>query len=196
MIARALERLLAYVGHLRSERRWRMLKGAGMSIGTGVRIPASTFVDTSHCYLISIGDGCTLGEECLLLAHDAQMDEFIDAARLGRIVIHERTYLGHRTVVLPGVEIGPRTVVLPNSVVMKTLPPDTVCAGNPATVVSTLEAYVEDRRVELEALPTLEEADFRARSLTERGRIELREALARGGYVRTPRLSRTGKPAP
>ena len=196
MIARVLERLLAYVGHLRSERRWRMLKGAGMSIGTGVRIPASTFVDTSHCYLISIGDGCTLGEECLLLAHDAQMDEFIDAARLGRIVIHERTHLGHRTVVLPGVEIGPRTVVLPNSVVMKTLPPDTVCAGNPATVVSTLEAYVEDRRVELEALPTLEEADFRARSLTERGRIELREALARGGYVRTPRLSRTGKPAP
>lgn len=146
MIIEALFRLARAVGEVRTRRRWSVLRSLGMKIGEGVELPASTWIDTPHCYLISIGDRCTFGEECFLLSHDAQMDEFLDAARLGRITVHEECHLGHRTTVLPGVDIGPRTVVLPNSVVMKTLPPDTVCGGNPARVLSSLSEYVDKLR--------------------------------------------------
>jgi acetyltransferase-like isoleucine patch superfamily enzyme len=59
----------------------------------------------------------------LILAHDAQMDEFLDAGRIGRVVIRSHSHIGARTVILPGVEIGPRTIVGANSVVSQSLPP-------------------------------------------------------------------------
>ena len=36
------------------------------------------------------------GEECFILAHDAQMDEFLDAARIGRVIIHQSCHIGSR----------------------------------------------------------------------------------------------------
>jgi carbonic anhydrase/acetyltransferase-like protein (isoleucine patch superfamily) len=130
----------------RTERRWALLRDLGMHIGSDVWLPASTWIDTEFCYLISIGDHCGFGEQCVILAHDAQMDEFIDAARIGRVMIHNSSHIGARTVILPGVEVGPRTIVGSNSVVNKTLPPDTVCGGNPARVICTLEEYLQKHR--------------------------------------------------
>jgi len=179
-----LDGILRRVARIRNERRLSVLKTAGLTVADDVSLPASTWIDDAHCYLIAIESGCTFGEECLLLAHDAQMDEFLDAARLGRVTIREGSHIGHRTTVLPGVEIGPRTVVLPNSVVMKSLPPETVCAGNPAKVVSTLEEYIAQRKADRLEVPTLDEADLAARSRTPRGRAELSQTLARGGYLR------------
>ncbi len=155
----------------------------GMSIADGVRLPDSTSVDASHCYLISIEKGCTFGEECFLLAHDAQMDEFLDAGRLGRIVIREGSHLGHRTMVLPGVEVGPRTIVLPNSLVTKALPPETLCGGSPAKVICTLDEYREEHREDRIGVPTLSPEDLEYKAKTPEGRDALREELRDGGYV-------------
>src|SRR2546423_6439431 len=120
------------IGRRRLARRWERLQSMGMRIGHNVWLPDSTWIDTSYCFLINIGDDCGFGEECVILAHDAQMDEFIDAARIGRVVIHNSCHVGTRCVILPGVEIGPRTIVGAGSVVTKSLPPDTVCVGDPA----------------------------------------------------------------
>ena len=117
----------------RLNRRWLNLRARGMQIGRDVNLPASTWIDTSHCFLISIGDHCGFGEECLILAHDAQMDEFLDAARIGRVMIHESCHIGARTIILAGVEIGPRTLVGAGSVVSKSFPPEHGVRGNPRT---------------------------------------------------------------
>jgi maltose O-acetyltransferase len=127
-------------------RRWQRLQKMGMRIGQNVWLPASTWIDTSYCFLISIGDDCGFGEECLILAHDAQMDEFLDAARVGRVAIHESSHIGARCVILPGVSIGPRTIVGAGSVITKSLPPDSVCAGNPAHVICSLDEYLTKHR--------------------------------------------------
>src|SRR5580693_6884698 len=87
--------------------------------------------------------GLHLGQQCLILAHDAQMDEFLDAGLIGKITIHESCHFGSRTVILPGVEVGPRTMVGANSVVSRSLPADTVCAGTPAKVICSLDEYLE-----------------------------------------------------
>ena len=164
----------------RIERRWARLRAMGMRIGGGTWLPDSTWVDTSHCFLISIGNDCGFGEECLILAHDAQMDEFLDVARIGRVIIHDSCHIGARTVVLPGVEIGPRTVVTAGSVVMRSLPPDTVCAGNPARPIMSLDDYLEKHRKRASELPRFPYDQYDIRALTPERRAELVAATADG----------------
>ena len=168
----------------RLERRWRILRAHGMHIGKNVNLPASTTIDESHCFLISIGDNCGFGEECHILAHDAQMDEYLNAARLGRVIIHPSCHIGARTVILAGVEIGPRTLVGANSVVSRTLPPNTVCAGSPAKVICSLDEYLDRHREALKTAPTFEYTTYTIDAITEEGKEEMRRALTeRDGYM-------------
>ena len=180
-LAALLRHTKASLDRARIERRWRALRAQGMHIGKDVWLPASTWIDNDYCFLISIGDHCGFGEECHILAHDAQMDEFLDAGRIGRIVIHPSCHVGARTIVLPGVEIGPRTIVGANSVVSKSLPPDTVCAGSPARVICTLEEYLEKHRRRLKESPRFPYAN---RFLTGEERASMKAALQKGdGYI-------------
>ena len=147
-----LSALKAKIERTRLEQRWYKLRQRGMHLGSDVWLPASTWIDPDYCFLISIGDHCGFGEECLILAHDAQMDEFLDAARIGQVTIHESCHIGARTVILPGVVIGPKTIVGANSVVTRSLPPDTVCAGNPAKVLCSLGDYLSKHRSRIAAV--------------------------------------------
>jgi maltose O-acetyltransferase len=182
-----------------------------MHIGEDVILSASLYIDVSHCHLISIGDHCGFGPECLILAHDAQMDEFLDAARIGRVVLHPSCHIGARTIILPGVELGPRTIVGAGSVVAKSLPPDTVCAGSPAKVLCTLDEYLERHRRKLDELETFEYMQYDIRFLNETRRRQMVSAVAErdayivggrsaelrgdGGTVRSP-WTRASTPAP
>jgi maltose O-acetyltransferase len=180
----ALYRAKARFDTYRVDRRWRRLRGLGMHIGEDVWLPASTWIDSSFCFLIHIGDHCGFGEECLILAHDAQMDEFLDAARIGRVVLHDSCHIGARSVILPGVEIGPRTIVGAHSVVSRSLPPDTVCAGSPAKVVCTLEEYLQKHRERIATGTQFPFATTDAGLLTDEMRREIVAAAARGAvYV-------------
>jgi maltose O-acetyltransferase len=106
------------------------------------------------------------------------MDEFLDAARIGRVIIHESCHIGARTMILAGVEIGPRTIVGAQSVVTRTLPPDTVCAGNPARVICTLEEYLAKHRQRIAASQCFPYLDY-DRHVTPERRAELVAAVAR-----------------
>ena len=164
----------------RLKRRLENLRAAGMSIGQGVNMPASTWIDASHAHLIHIGDWCGFGEQCLILAHDAQMSEFLDARLIDRVVLHESSHFGSRTVILPGVEVGPRTLVGANSVVSRSLPPDTVCAGAPARVLCTLDEYLDKHRARLASGPTFPWNDYNPDVLTAARRAEIVAAVQSG----------------
>lgn len=175
----------------RLQRRWERLREMGMHIGEGVNLPASTTIDSSHCFLISIGDWCGFGGDCMILAHDGQMDEFLDAGRIGRVVIHPHSHIGARSIILAGVEIGPRTIVGAGSVVSRSLPPDTVCAGNPAKVICTLDEYLERHRERIVRRPTFEYMDYDIRFLTPDRRAELVAAVGDGDAYLTGGFSAT-----
>lgn len=179
MLFEVASRIKARFDRKRVERRWAKLRAMGMRIGNGTWLPASTWIDTSHCFLISIGNHCGFGEECLILAHDAQMDEFLDIARIGRVVIHDSCHIGARTVVLAGVEIGPRTLVAAGSVVIQSLPPNTVCAGIPAKPIMSLDDYLEKHRKRAAELPTFPYEQYDVRALTPERRAELVAAVAK-----------------
>jgi maltose O-acetyltransferase len=164
----------------RLDRRWQRLKQLGMHIGEGVNLPASTNIDVSHCFLISIGDWCGFGADCVILAHEGQFDEFLDAGRIGRVTIHPHSHIGTRTVILPGVEIGPRTIVGANSLVTRSLPPDTVCAGSPARVLCSLDEYLDRHREALRRRPNFPYAEYDIQVLTPERRAEILAATADG----------------
>ena len=180
VLVRLLSSVRNRVDDARRRHRWTRLRELGMHIGNDVYLPDSTWIDTSHCYLIRIEDHCGFGEECLLLAHDAQMDEYLDAARIGRVTIRESSHIGARTIVLPGVEIGPRTVVGAGSVVSKSLPPNTVCAGNPAKVICTLDEYLAKQRERIATSPRFEYDRYDIGVLTAERRAEVVAACADG----------------
>ncbi|HEY3449808.1 MAG TPA: acyltransferase [Myxococcales bacterium] len=167
-----------------TRRRWARLRSLGMHIGANVNLPASVWVDTSHCHLISIGDECGFGEGVCILAHDALANQFLDATRIGRVVIRESCHIGARAVILPGVEIGPRSIVGANSVVTRSIPPGSVAAGNPARVLCTLEEYLARQRARLRRAPKFpfEQSDVRRMSPEERRKMFA--ALADGdGFI-------------
>jgi maltose O-acetyltransferase len=156
-----------------------------MHIGQDVLLPPSTWIDVPHCYLISIGDHTGFGEQCVLLAHDAQMDEYLDAARIGRILIHPSCHIGTRSIVLGGVEMGPRTIVGAGSVVSRPLPPDSVCAGSPAKVIGSLDDYLDRHRRQLEDRPGFDYRTYGLSVLAPERRREILSAVADGdAYIR------------
>jgi maltose O-acetyltransferase len=181
---RLLGKIRGRVERARLERRWAYLRALGMHIGPDVFLPPSTRIDVSHCFLISIGDHCGFGEECFILAHDAQMDEFLDAGRIGRVIIHDSCHIGSRTVILPGVEVGPRTIVGANSVIAKSLPPDTVCVGSPAKVICSLEEYLDRHRQQISIGPTFPYDRYSLQHLDAARRAELVAAVRdRDAYI-------------
>ena len=128
---------------------------------------------------LGIFDHCGFGGGCVILAHDAQMDEFLDAARVGRVIIHESCHIGTRTIILPGVEVGPRTIVGAGSVISRSLPADTVCAGSPAKVICTLSEYLDKHRRQMQSAPKFDWNEYVANVTPERS-AELVAAVRSG----------------
>src|SRR2546428_7246336 len=125
----AVDGRLAVVRARYNTERWQAL---GMRIGRDVVLPPSTSVDVSHCYLIAIGDRCSFGPQCLILAHDGQMDEFLDAGLAGRVVVGEGCRIGARCVILCKVEIGAGSIVQAVTVVAPLFAPGSLPDRCPA----------------------------------------------------------------
>jgi maltose O-acetyltransferase len=119
----------------------------GLRLGKNVDIIDTFFFDPSHCYLISIGDNCTICPGVRLIAHDASTKKFLGYTKLGKIEIRENCFIGDSTIILPGVTIGPNTIIGAGSVVTKNVLPNRVAAGNPAKTISTTDEYLNKIRM-------------------------------------------------
>jgi maltose O-acetyltransferase len=60
------------------------------------------------------------------------------------VLIGRNVFIGARSTVLKGVEIGDNSVVGAGSVVSSDVPPNVIAAGNPCVVIRTLEAAPEE----------------------------------------------------
>jgi maltose O-acetyltransferase len=118
------------------------LKRKGMRIGKNVDIIADFFFDPSHCFLISIGDNCTICPNVRLIAHDASTKKILGYTKIGKIEIRENSFIGDSAIVLPNVRIGPNSIVGAGSVVSRDIPANVVASGNPARVMGTTKDYL------------------------------------------------------
>jgi len=113
--------------------------------GHGARIVIGDDVGMSGCTVsaatsITIGDHVLLGSGCLITDSDSHPVDPVER-RLGGtavskpVVIEEDVFVGARAMILKGVTIGKGSVVGAGAVVTKSVPQDSIVAGNPAKIV-------------------------------------------------------------
>ncbi|MCQ5140773.1 acyltransferase [Enterocloster bolteae] len=138
---RKLLRKLIY--RIRGEYTIEQLKKLGLEIGENFDFQLGFELDPSHCWLISIGDNVTFGPHVQILAHDASTCKVNGYAKIGKVRIGNNVFIGAGSIILPNVIIGDNSVIGAGSVVTHSVSENTVVAGNPARVISTIQKFTE-----------------------------------------------------
>jgi acetyltransferase-like isoleucine patch superfamily enzyme len=103
----------------------------GMSIHPSAQISLSAKLDKTNPRGIIIGKRVVVTFGTTILAHDM-------SRRLRTTTtIHDDTFLGAHSIIMPGVSVGPRALVAAGSVVTRDVPPDTIVGGNPARIIKS-----------------------------------------------------------
>jgi maltose O-acetyltransferase len=137
-----IKKILVIINEKKRARYIRNLVARGLTLGRQVHIVDTFFFDPSHCFLISIGDNCTICPNVRLIAHDASTKNAMGYTKIAKIEIRENCFIGDSVTVLPGVTIGSNSIIGAGSVVTRSIPENSVAAGNPARVITTTEAYL------------------------------------------------------
>jgi acetyltransferase-like isoleucine patch superfamily enzyme len=126
--------------------------GQRVYISRGVTIGAVDRIEIGDCALI--GPGCYITD-----ANHQHDDPAVPVPEQGMLskgptVIEDNAWLGANVVVTSGVRIGARSIIGANSVVTRDIPPHSIAAGNPATVIATIKAHHVDAHSQ-STLPSL-----------------------------------------
>lgn len=100
-------------------------------------------------FLIEIGNDVTIAYGTALLTHDNSVIKLgINATDyFGRIKIGNSCFIGIKSILLPGVELGDYTIVGAGSVVTKSFPDgNVVICGNPARVICTVDEFRDKKK--------------------------------------------------
>lgn len=155
----------------------------GLTIGKNVEIISDFFFDPSHCFLINIGDNCTICPNVRLIAHDASTKKILGYTKIGKINIKENCFIGDSTIILPNVTIGPNSIIGAGSVVTKDVPPNMVAAGNPAKIIVSIDDYIKKIKTISQNKKVFGE-EYWIENLDESKRIEILRSIAESiGFI-------------
>ena len=110
-----------------------------------VAISGSTF--GSEPYLISIGNHVEISYDVNFITHDGGIwvarDQEPDLDVMATIQVGNNVFIGAKSIILPGANIGDDCVVGAGSVVRGEIPSGSVVAGVPAKVIKETNAYIK-----------------------------------------------------
>lgn len=115
----------------------------GTKIGQNVDISSMVFLDEAYPEFITIQDNVDIGPGTYIVVHDSSLRCIQKDLPLSvsKVCIEENVYIGTSVVILPGVTIGKNSIIAAGSVVTRDIPPNSVAAGDPARIISTLDEY-------------------------------------------------------
>lgn len=118
----------------------------GLRVGKNFNKLNGCIIDFSHCWLIDIGNDVTLAPRVTILAHDASTKMFLGFTKIGRVKIGNNVFIGAGSIILPNVTIGNNVIIGAGSIVTKDIESNCVVAGNPATMICTLDEYLDKQK--------------------------------------------------
>lgn len=172
------------VYRLRGEYTTEKLISMGMVVGKNFKRLNGVILDPSHCWLIEIGDDVTMAPRVHILCHDASTKAFLKYTKIGRVTIGSNVFIGAESVVLPGVTIGDNVIIGAGSIVTHDIPDGVVVIGNPASVVCSLEQYLQKERARMEVSPCYGEEYTLRKDVTMELRLKQKSELSgKIGYI-------------
>ncbi len=141
----------------------------------GVKIGDKTYIEKnvvfgSEPYLISIGDNVRITSNVKFITHDGGMwvarnlGILENADKFGKINIGNNVNIGWNVILMPGVNVGSNCIIGAGAIVTKDIPNNSVAAGVPARVISSINEYCEKNR---------DKVDFTKRMTAKEKRIYL-----------------------
>jgi acetyltransferase-like isoleucine patch superfamily enzyme len=106
----------------------------GIKVGQNIYIGKYCIIDDTFSDLITIEDNVVISFGTTITTHDASCN------KIAPVVIKKGTFIGTRSVILPGVTLAENSVVGAGSVVTKSVPPGTIVTGCPAKVIKSRTA--------------------------------------------------------
>jgi acetyltransferase-like isoleucine patch superfamily enzyme len=100
----------------------------GMDVDPTAHIEPTALIDRTYPKGIHIGPNCHIGDQAVVLSHDFSRGLYLHTT------IGAGSYLGPRSIVMPGLTIGRDCHVAPGALVTKDMPDNTTAVGNPATI--------------------------------------------------------------
>ena len=160
-----------------------MYKRMGVEIGEDCKFQFEVNIDYSHYWLITIGNKVTLAPRVHILAHDASTKHPLGYAKIAKVKIEDNVFVGAGTIILPGVTIGKNSIIGAGSVVSKSIPENVVAVGNPAKVITTVEAYLEKQKKIMQTSPVYD-ASFTLGQITPQKKQQMIDEIGENaGFV-------------
>ncbi len=123
----------------------------GLKIGKDSRVMKQVSFG-SEPHLVEIGNEVTISFGVAFITHDGATWVFRDLddqlTSFGSIKIEDRSFIGARSILLPGVSIGKRSVVAAGAVVACNIPDGEVWGGVPAKRIMSTDQYFENKKIE------------------------------------------------
>ena len=110
----------------------------------------------SEPYLITIGENVRITDGVRFITHDGgvhvlrNLYNIPDADKFGQIIVGDNTFIGIKSIIMPGIKVGKNVIIGAGSIVTKDIPDNTVVAGIPARKIKSIEQYYNNSREKLE----------------------------------------------